>query len=73
LSKKGPSLLRRQLYLAGFAASRSTALKPLYQALRAKGFATTEPFVIIGRKLLRVALAVWRGVEPFDPKRLLQK
>jgi transposase len=73
LSKKGPSLLRRQLYLAGFAASRSKALKPLYQSLRAKGFAATEAFVILGRKLLRVAFAVWKGVESFDPARLLPK
>jgi transposase len=31
LSKKGPPLLRRQIYLAGFAASRSKALRPLYR------------------------------------------
>jgi transposase len=73
LSKKGPPLLRRQMYLAGFAASSSRALKPLYRALRAKGFATTEAFVILGRKLLRVALAVWNGSTSFDPTRLLPK
>lgn len=73
LSKKGPPLLRRQMYLAGFAASRSRALKPLYRALRARGFATTEAFVILGRKLLRVAFAVWKGSASFDPMRLLPK
>jgi hypothetical protein len=46
-------VLRRQVYLAGFAASRSNALKPLYLALRAKGFASTQAFIILGRKLLR--------------------
>jgi len=71
LSKKGPPLLRRQMYLAGFAASHSCALKPLYQAIRAKGFATTEAMVILGRKLLRVAFAIWKGTEEFDPRRLL--
>jgi transposase len=70
LSKKGPALLRRQMYMAGFTASHSKALKPLYQAIRAKGFATTEAFVILGRKLLRVAFAVWKGTESFDPTRL---
>jgi len=73
LSKKGPPLLRRQMYLAGLTASHSKALKPLYQSLRAKGFATTEAFVIIGRKLLRVAFAVWKGIESFDPVRLWPK
>jgi transposase len=73
LSKKGPPLLRRQMYLAGFAASSSRALKPLYRALRAKGFATTEAFVILGRKLLRVAFALWRSSAPFDPTRWISK
>jgi transposase len=73
LSKRGPAHLRRQIYLSGFAASKSNALKPLYQALRAKGFATTEAFVILGRKLLRVAFAVWRTGQPWDPAKLLPK
>jgi transposase len=73
LSKKGPALLRRQMYLTGMSASHSKALKPLYQSIRAKGFATTEAFVILGRKLLRVAFAVWKGSEIFDPTRLMPK
>lgn len=73
LSKRGPAHLRRQIYLSGFAASRSKALKPLYQALRAKGFATTEAFVILGRKLLRAAFAVWRSGQQWDPAKLLPK
>lgn len=73
LSKKGPPLLRRQMYLAGFAASHSKALKPLYLSIRAKGFATTEALVILGRKLLRVAFAVWKGTDVFDATRLMPK
>ncbi|MES3041510.1 MAG: IS110 family transposase [Pseudomonadota bacterium] len=73
LSKRGPAHMRRQLYLSGFAASHSKALKPLYQALRAKGFATTEAFVILGRKLLRAAFAVWKSGEPWDATKLLPK
>lgn len=66
LSKRGPALLRRQIWLVGFAASHSTALKPLYQSLRAKGLSTTAAIVVLARKLLRVAYAVWRGSKPFD-------
>lgn len=71
LSKRGPPQLRRQMYLAGFAAAHSKALKPLYQRIRAKGFKPTEAFVILGRKLLRVAWAVWKSGKPFDPAILL--
>lgn len=67
LSKRGPGQLRRNVYLAGFAASRSNALKGHYQALRARGLSTTESFVILGRKLLRVAFSVWRSGKRFDP------
>ena len=73
LSKKGPALLRRQVFLVGFAASHSKALSPLYRAIRAKGFATTEALVILGRKLLRVAFAIWKGSEVFDATRLAPK
>lgn len=71
ISKKGPAYLRRQWFLAGFSASHSKALKPAYQALRARGFSTTEAFLILGRKLLRIAYAVWKTGEPFDVQRML--
>lgn len=73
LSKRGSAHLRRQIYLSGFAASHSKALKPIYQDLRARGFATTEAFVILGRKLLRVAFSVWKSGQPWDPAKLLPK
>ena len=67
LSKKGPPELRRQMYLAAFSATRSKAFKPVYQALLAKGFKCTEAFVILARKLLRIAWAVWNSRKPFNP------
>lgn len=70
LSKKGSSLLRRQVYLVGFAASRSKTLGPMYKALRANGRSSTESFVILGRKLLRVAFAIWRSGQPFELSKL---
>ncbi len=73
LSKRGPALLRRQMYLAAFAASHSKALKPLYAQIRAKGFSSTESMVILGRKLLRVAFAVWKGSSAFKPELLWPK
>jgi transposase len=69
LSKRGSSDLRRQMYLAAFAASHSKALGPTYRAIKGRGFKPTEAFVILARKLLRIAWAVWRSGQQFDPTR----
>lgn len=66
LTKCGPSYLRKQWYMVGLSAARTKVLKPLYQALRARGLAPTEAFVILGRKLLRAAYGVWKTKRPFD-------
>jgi transposase len=73
LSKRGPAWLRRQMYLVAFAASHSKALKPLYESIKAHGFAPTQALVILARKLLRVAFAVWNGQTMFDAQRLQPK
>jgi transposase len=70
LSKRGSPSLRRQMYLAALAATRSKALAPVYRALRAKGFKSTQAVVILARKLLRIAWAVWKSGKPFDAARL---
>lgn len=70
LSKRGPAWLRRQMYLAALGASHSKALKPLYESIKARGFAPTQALIILARKLLRVAFAVWHGSASFDPQRL---
>lgn len=69
LSKRGSPSLRRQLYLAALAATRSKALGPTYQAIRAKGFKSTPAVVILARKLLRIAWAVWKSGKPFEAAR----
>lgn len=71
LTKRGPAELRRQVYLMGLAASHSKLLQPLYRRLRARGLASTEAVIVLGRKLLRVAFAVWKRGEVFDASRLL--
>lgn len=69
LSKRGDPALRRQLYLAALSASRSNAFRSLYQSLKAKGFKPTQAHIILARKLLRIAWAVWKTGQPFDPSR----
>ena len=69
LSKRGPSPLRRQMYLVAFAASHSKAYGPTYKKLKER-FSTTESMVILARKLLRVAWAVWKSGKAFDPSKI---
>lgn len=70
LSKRGAPELRRQMYLVALAAGHSNALRAVYQSIKAKGFKPTQALVILGRKLLRVAWAVWKSGRPFDVARL---
>jgi hypothetical protein len=51
-------------------ATKTKVFKPLYWKLREKHFATTEVIVIIARKLLHIAFAVWTTGKPFDPEKL---
>jgi transposase len=70
LTKQGNAEDRRLIYLAALSAAKTTTFKPIYRALRAKGFATSEAIVILARKLLRIAFAVWTTNQPFDPTKV---
>jgi len=67
LTKMGPAHLRREVWLMGFVGTHTKLLKPIYQALLARGLTTTESIMILGRRILRIAWAVWRTGKPFDP------
>ena len=67
LSKRGPSEQRRLLFNCARAAARTESWKPYYQAQIAKGLSATAATVILGRKMLRVAFAVYKTERPFDP------
>lgn len=70
LTKQGNAEDRRLIYLAAQSAAKTKTFKPIYLALREKGFASTEAIVIIARKLLRVAFAVWVSESQFDPEKI---
>lgn len=70
LTKQGNAEHRRLIYLAAQSAAKTKLFAPLYRALRDKGFATTEAIVIIARKLLRIAFAVWTTGQDFDPQKV---
>lgn len=69
LSKRGPGMLRYLLYLAAASAAHSKALGPLYLQIKARGFAPTQALVILARKLLRIAWAIWNSDKTFDTAR----
>lgn len=69
LSKRGPAALRRQMYLAGFAACHSHAFKDVYAALRLR-MSSTQALVVLARKLLRIAWAVWKTGKAFEISQL---
>ena len=73
LTKQGNPEDRRLIYLAAQSAAKTKLFNPLYKALLAKGFATTEAILIIARKLLRIAFAVWTSGKPFDPDKVGKK
>ena len=70
MSKRGNDLVRRYLWMAALsAAQHNPAVKPLYQRVRAKH--PDQPSIAIGhvmRKLLHLALAVWKTGKPFNPE-----
>ena len=69
LSKRGQPALRRQMFLAAMSACHTKTFEAVYQALRQRGLKTTEALVVLARKLLRIAFAVWRSGKPFEPQR----
>lgn len=71
LSKRGPPLIRRQMFMAAMSASHTKTFKGVYQKLRDRGLASTEALVVLARKLLRIAFAVWKNQTPFDASRFL--
>ena len=70
LSKRGPALGRRFLFNCARAAARVKVWKPYYEAQLAKGLSKTAATVILARKMVRVAFAVYKTNQPFDPARL---
>lgn len=67
LSKHGPSEERRLLFNCARSASLTTVWRPYYRVQLAKGLSTTAATVVLARKMLRVAFAVYKRRQPFNP------
>ena len=67
LSKRGPAEERRLLFNCARSAAQTKLWRPYYEAQRAKGLSSTAATVVLARKMLRVAFAVYRHRQPFNP------
>ncbi len=67
LSKRGPAYGRYLLFNAAKSAINTAAWKPYYQHLRSRGFAGTEAIIIIARRMVRIAFAMFKRGTTFDP------
>jgi transposase len=70
LSKRGPSELRRLLYLAALSAIKTKTWKPLYEHYRKQGLSSTAVIVILARRIARTAWSMYTYKTEFDPGRL---
>jgi len=70
LSKRGPAELRRLLFTAAMAASKTQLWRPFYQRYRDRGLPTTAALVILARKLARIAFSIVKSATAFDPNRV---
>lgn len=68
LSKRGNPEIRRLLHNAAMAARRTPHWLKLYEYHRARGLQTTQVFVILARKLARIAFALLKNGTAYQPR-----
>ncbi len=70
LSKRGDAEPRRLLHNASMAASRSDSWHPIYERYLARGLKATQVYVILARKIARVAFALMKNQGEYQPGRV---
>lgn len=66
LSKRGPAEQRRLLFNCARSAAQRKPWRPYYEAQLVKGLSKTAATVVLARKMLRVAFAVYKHRQPFN-------
>jgi len=69
LTKRGPSEMRRLLYIAAMTAARHPQIKPIYERQLAKGLSCIAAYNVLARKLLRAAWSLIKHDQAFDLNR----
>lgn len=70
LSHHGNGHLRILLFMAAMTASRKPEWRAIYEAQRAKGLSSTAAFVVIARKLARIAYSLFKSGQDYDPSHI---
>ena len=70
LTHRGNAQLRSLLYMAAMAAARNALWRPYYQAQRLKGLPATAAYVVVARRIARVAFSLFRTGQDYDASRL---
>lgn len=71
LSHHGDGALRTLLYMAAMTACREPRWREIYELHRAKGLPSTAAFIVVARKLARVAFSLFRSGNDYDPNRMV--
>jgi hypothetical protein len=58
------------LFNAAMSAARTRLWRPYYERERAKGLPTTAALVVIARRLVRIAYALFKTQTHFSPERM---
>ena len=69
LTHHGDVPLRTLLFMAAMNASRNPTWRPYYQAQRDKGLSGTAAFIILARKIARIAFSLYKTGQDYDPNR----
>lgn len=70
LTHHGDSALRTTLFMAAMAACKIPAWRALFEANLDKGLPSTAAFVVVARKIARVAFSLYKSGQNYDPARV---
>lgn len=70
LTHHGDAALRTMLFMAAMTACRQPEWRAIYEAHRGKGLPSTAAYVVVARKLARVAFGLFKSGRSYDPERL---
>lgn len=71
ISKRGSPTLREALWLAAFGSFSKQPMKSLYARYKERGLRHNTILCVMGRKILRIAVALLKKRRMFDPKHLV--
>jgi len=66
----GPPMLRHLLFMGAMSAIKTALYKPNVPRPARSGLETTQALVVVARRIARIAFAMFKTGQPFDPSRL---